>query len=126
MSTADNLLLKIIEEVALVHFSPCPNEAGPDTSSEYEDREGKVLDIIFQFRAEVILLAGVVHQDDLLHQLHRWPVYNWMDLGFQCNSPVNKEHSYSQFAFVTSKCYRSQECGPGLIVEDNDDGGSGQ
>ena len=54
--------------------SPCPYEARPDTSSEYEDREGKVLDIIFQVRAKVILLAGVVHQDDLLHQLHRRPV----------------------------------------------------
>ena len=42
------------------------------------------------------------------------------------NSPVNIVNSYIKFAFVTSKCYRSQECGPGLIVEDNDYRGSGQ
>ena len=40
---ADNIALEIIG------ISPCPNKARPDTSSEHEDREGKVLDVIFQF-----------------------------------------------------------------------------
>ena len=31
----------------------------------------------------------------------------------------------SNLNFVTSKIYRSEECGPGLIVEDNDYRGGG-
>ena len=68
-STHNNLAHNIALEI--IGISPCPNEARSDTSSEYEDREGKVLDIIFQFRAKVFLLAGIVHQDDLLNKLHR-------------------------------------------------------
>ena len=84
--------MEIISELV----SPCPNEAGPDTSPEHKDREGKVLDIIFQFRAEVILLAGIVHQDNFFHKFHRWPVDDRMDLDYQMQyTRVNIDSMYT-------------------------------
>ena len=102
-------------QTILKALPPCSYEAWPHTSSEDEYREGKVLHIILQVRSKMVLLTGIVHQDDLLYQLHRWPV----DDGMNLNLTSQKDRS-SNFDFVTSKIYRSEECGPGLIVEDND------
>ena len=59
---------------------PCPDEARPNPSPEDGDRQRKVLHIILELGTKVLLLAGVVDQDDLLHQLDRGAVDDRMNL----------------------------------------------
>ena len=52
---------------------PGPDEAGPDPGPQDVDGEREAGHIVLQLLPQVGLLRGVVHQDHLLHQLHRRP-----------------------------------------------------
>ena len=77
MDAVKNVQISLFEYFFL---PPCPDEARPNPSPEDRDRQRKVLHIILKLGTKMLLLAGVVDQDDLLHQLDRGAVDDGMNL----------------------------------------------
>ena len=75
-----NVHMSLFEYFFHPSHPPCPDEARPNPSPEDRDRQRKVLHIILELGTKVLLLAGVVDQDDLLHQLDRGAVDDGMNL----------------------------------------------
>lgn len=70
---------------------PRPDESGSLTGPQDVRVHRKRLDIFLQLVAEVVPLAGIVHQDDFLEQWSGRP--------------------------VDDAPYRAQQCAPGFVVE---------
>jgi hypothetical protein len=52
---------------------PSPDEAGPGAGAEYVHLDGEAGHIVLQLLAQMVMLRGIVYQDNLLNQLQRGP-----------------------------------------------------
>ena len=120
LNSTGHIIFKLARNEVSFLTLPRFDEPGPLFHPEHFDRHVQLGNVILQLFAQVSQLGGVVHQEDL-HLKHNY-------IERKANSGNNSPWKYQQFPRrpVDNGVHRSEQSGPGLVVEDDDDARGGQ